>query len=106
MKVFAALGDETRWSLLTTLSGSAPMSITRLTEGRSLTRQSITKHLRVLTHAGLVRNVRRGRESCFALRPEVLQDATKSLERISQQWDAALQRLKASLEHETQGIRQ
>jgi DNA-binding transcriptional ArsR family regulator len=98
VKVFAALGDETRWALVTKLSGGTTMSITRLTEGQTVTRQSITKHLRILKQAGLVRNVRRGRESCFALETTSLERARQSLDRISQQWDVALNRLKESLE--------
>ena len=96
--VFAALGDETRLSLLTKLTGGSRCSIANLTEGSSLTRQAITKHLRVLQTAGLVRGVRRGREIHFELEPEPLEEARRALDRISQQWDAALARLKAFVE--------
>ena len=96
--VFAALGDETRLSLVATLSGGSPRSIAQLTEGCTVTRQAVTKHLRVLEGAGLVRSVRQGRESLFALEPESLQSARRALEVISQQWDQALARLKAFVE--------
>ena len=59
--LFAALGDETRLLLVTRLS-AGPMSISRLTEGSKLTRQAITKHLRVMKGSGLVRGARQGRE--------------------------------------------
>jgi DNA-binding transcriptional ArsR family regulator len=98
--MFAALGDETRLSLLTKLSEEPRLSITRLTAGSSLTRQAITKHLRVLRRAGLVRGVRRGRESLFEMRPGALDDARLTLERIARQWDAALARLKSFVEDE------
>jgi DNA-binding transcriptional ArsR family regulator len=76
------------------------MSIARLTAGQKLTRQSITKHLRILTQAGLVRSVRRGRENCFAYKPEALEDARRSLDRVSRHWDAALERLREYVERD------
>jgi len=96
--VFAALADETRLTLLMKLGDAPLLSITRLTEGSVLTRQAITKHLRVLQDAGLVRSTRRGRESLFELEPKRIDDAKHALEAISQQWDAALARLKAHVE--------
>lgn len=96
--VFAALGDETRLSLLTRLGGGSPLSIARLTEGSTLTRQAITKHLRVLEDAGLVRGVRRGRESLFELEPGPLDEARRALDRVSRRWDEALARLKKFVE--------
>jgi DNA-binding transcriptional ArsR family regulator len=96
--LFAALGDEVRLTLLTRLSGGGRFSITRLTEGTPVTRQAITKHLRVLQDAGLVRNVRQGRESLFELEPKPLDAARRALEAISRQWDEALARLKAFVE--------
>jgi DNA-binding transcriptional ArsR family regulator len=93
--LFAALGDETRLTLLVKLGDGRLLSITELAAGSPLTRQAITKHLRVLETAGLVRAHRRGRESLFQVRPARLAEARRSLEAISQQWDDALARLKA-----------
>src|SRR5256885_1567457 len=96
--VFAALGDATRLRLVTKLSGGSRFSIARLTEGSRLTRQAITKHLRVLQDAGLVRGARRGRETLFALEPDPLDEARRALDGISRQWDEALARLKSFVE--------
>jgi DNA-binding transcriptional ArsR family regulator len=96
--IFAALGDETRLSLIGKLSNGPPQSISRLAEGSTLTRQAITKHLRVLEGAGVVRNVRAGRESLFAFRPEPLRDIRSYLDQVSGQWDNALERLKSFVE--------
>jgi DNA-binding transcriptional ArsR family regulator len=63
-----------------------------------VSRQAITKHLRVLADAGLVRSTRRGREQVWDLEPRRLADAHAYLDRISAQWDAALARLKAFVE--------
>ena len=68
--VFAALGDETRLGLVARLSSEGPLSITRLTAGSAVTRQAITKHLYVLAMAGLVSDVRHGRERNWELELE------------------------------------
>ena len=93
--IFAALGDRTRLSLLMRLSDGGTRSITMLAADGSLTRQAVTKHLRVLQEAGLVESVRHGRESRFACRPEPLDAARAYLDRVAAQWDGALLRLKA-----------
>lgn len=96
--VFAALGDETRLGLLAKLAEGEPRSITRLTAGTELTRQAITKHLRVLEGAGIVRSVRTGRETHFALDPTPIISAHAYLGHVSRQWNGALARLKAMVE--------
>jgi DNA-binding transcriptional ArsR family regulator len=96
--VFAALGDETRLALVARLSGGEPHSISQLTQGSRLTRQAITKHLRVLEHVGIVRCVRAGRESLFKFEPKPIEEMKEYLEFVSQQWDQALSRLKAFVE--------
>ncbi len=94
----AALGDETRLSLVTKLSSGQPHSISQLTEGSRLTRQAITKHLRVLEGAGIVHGVRRGRESLFKFDPEPIKEVKEYLDLVSAQWDQALARLKSFVE--------
>lgn len=96
--VFAALGDPTRLVLVARLAGGEAYSITQLTEGTRLTRQAVTKHLRVLEGAHLVRSTRAGRESLFALDPEPLRQARDYMDLVSAQWDQALARLKAFVE--------
>jgi DNA-binding transcriptional ArsR family regulator len=97
--VFAALGDETRLSLLGKLSNGQPQSISRLAEGSTLTRQAITKHLQVLEVAGVVHSERVGRESLYEFRPEPLKELQSYLERVSDQWEHALARLKSFVEN-------
>lgn len=96
--VFAALGDDTRLSLVAQLSRGKPRSISHLTRGSKLTRQAITKHLRVLEGAGVVRSVRSGRESLFEFHPEPMDELKKYLDLVSEQWDHALSRLKSFVE--------
>ena len=96
--VFAALGDETRLALVARLNDGRSHSIAQLTAGTRLTRQAVTKHLRVLEHAGVVRCARSGRESRFELDPHPIMELKEYLDRVSQQWDVALSRLKAFVE--------
>jgi len=96
--IFAALGDETRLALVGKLAAGQRQSISQLAGGSSLTRQAITKHLRVLEGAGVVQSARVGRESLFEFRPEPLRDIKAYLDRVSGQWDQALARLKSFVE--------
>ena len=97
-RLFAALGDETRLHLLSRLSRGRPRSIAELTAGTPLTRQAVTKHLRVLERARLIHSTRSGRESLFELDPKPLEQARDFLAQVSAQWDATLGRLKAFVE--------
>jgi DNA-binding transcriptional ArsR family regulator len=96
--VFAALGDKTRLLLVAKLCAGEPRSISQLTRGSRLSRQAITKHLRVLEGAGIVRSVRAGRESRFAFEPQPIEAVKDYLELVSEQWDQSLGRLKAFVE--------
>jgi|SRR5664279_1514178 len=96
--VFAALGDETRLALVAKLCSGWPHSISQLTRGSKLTRQAITKHLRVLESAGIVHSVRTGRESLFEFDPQPFAGMKEYLDSVSEQWDQALARLKSFVE--------
>src|SRR3981081_1738218 len=85
--IFAALGDEMRLRLIAALCMGGAMSITQLTSGTDITRQAITKHLDVLAAAGLVRDVKVGRERLWEFEPTQLDEARRSLEAIGQEWD-------------------
>lgn len=97
-RLFAALGDGTRLALVVKLSSGEPYSISRLTTGSRLTRQAITKHLRVLEGAGLVHSIRRGRESLFEFDAKPIVELKDYLEMVSKQWDERLERLKRFVE--------
>ena len=96
--IFAALGDGTRLSLLAKLSDGQARSIAALSADTEMTRQAVTKHLRVLEDAGLVSSVRIGRESRFSFRPEPIVEARSYLDLVSEQWDDALSRLRVFVE--------
>jgi DNA-binding transcriptional ArsR family regulator len=96
--VFAALGDETRLYLVGRLSTEGPLSIAALTTGTKVTRQAVTKHLRVMAEAGLLRSRRSGRQRLWELEPGQLAEARRCLDAISREWDGALARLRAHVE--------
>jgi DNA-binding transcriptional ArsR family regulator len=96
--LFAALGDETRLSLIGALATGEQRSIVQLTGGTRLSRQAVTKHLKVLEHAGVVRCLRRGRERRYGLDPAPMKELEQYLRRVSEQWDVVLERLKAFVE--------
>jgi DNA-binding transcriptional ArsR family regulator len=96
--VFAALGDPTRLAIVARLCTTGPQSIVRLTEGTQVTRQAVTKHLHALSHAGIVRSVRAGRERIWEIQTARLAEANLYLQQISKQWDDAIERLRAFVE--------
>lgn len=100
-EVFAALGDETRLRLIARLTDAGPQSIASLADGFDMSRQAITKHLRVISDAGLARSGRRGRETVWELEQAGLAEARKFLQAISQDWDTKLRRLKDLVESES-----
>jgi DNA-binding transcriptional ArsR family regulator len=98
--IFAALGDETRLRLIARLSDGGPASIASLADGFAISRQAISKHLRVISEAGLARSGRRGRETVWQLEEHGLAEARRHLEAISKDWDQKLNRLKHFVESE------
>jgi DNA-binding transcriptional ArsR family regulator len=96
--VFAALGDATRLQLVGALCAGGALSIAQLTATTAISRQGVTKHLKVLADAGVVVDVRQGRERLWQLEPAQIDAARGALEAIGAQWAAALGRLKAYAE--------
>ncbi len=98
--LFAALGDPTRLHIVARLCEGGPLSITRLTEGSRVSRQAVSKHLDALSEAGFVRGERAGRERIWELQPRRLAQVRRYLDQISEQWDEAIDRLRALVENE------
>lgn len=96
--LFAALGDRVRLALIARLSDQGPLPTVRLTQGARLTRQAVTKHLKVLEDAGLVRSERVGRDRAWRIEARQLARTRAYLDRISAQWDARIERLRAFVE--------
>jgi DNA-binding transcriptional ArsR family regulator len=96
--VFAALGDPTRLKLVAVLCAGGAFSIAQLTASTDISRQGVTKHLHVLADAGVVRDVKLGRERLWQLEPAQIDEAKRALDAIGRQWEQALGRLKVFAE--------
>lgn len=97
-RVFAALGDGVRLALVARLCDRGPLPTMQLTDGTNLSRQAVTKHLRILEGVGLVQSDRVGRNRSWRIEARQLAKTRQFLERISAQWDARLERLRAFVE--------
>lgn len=87
--MFAALADETRWSILTML-GEGDASASALAGRLPVTRQAIARHLAVLEGTGLVEAVRVGREVRYRVVGAQLSATARRLEAIGAAWDRRL----------------
>lgn len=99
--VFAALGEPTRLALVGRLCTEGPLSIARLSDGAGVTRQAVTKHLETLADAGVVHDSWSGRERIWEIETKRLEKARRCLDQISDQWDLAIDRLRAFVENDT-----
>jgi DNA-binding transcriptional ArsR family regulator len=97
---FAALGDPTRLEIVGRLCTRGPQSIVQLTEATDVSRQAVTKHLEALSGAGLARSTREGRERIWEIQTKRLAEVRQHLDQISDQWDRAIDRLRALVEEE------
>ena len=95
--VFAALGDESRWSILAAL-GQADASASALAARLPLTRQAIAKHLAVLHAVGLVDSGRVGRELRYRALGSTLSATARKLDGIGAEWDRRLSAIKTIAE--------
>ena len=97
-QVFAALGDPTRLKLVAVLCAGGAFSISHLTQSTAISRQGVTKHLNVLAEAGVVSDIKIGRERLWQLQAESIDEARRTLESIGREWEMALGRLKRFVE--------
>jgi DNA-binding transcriptional ArsR family regulator len=93
---FAALADPTRRAILARLA-DGEATVNELAEPFSLTLQAISKHLKVLEHAGLVTRGRTAQSRPSRLHPAPLKDAVDWLERYRQLWEGSFDRLNEHL---------
>lgn len=91
--MFAALGDEMRWQILTAL-GEGEASASTLAERLPVTRQAIAKHLSVLAEVGVVEPIRVGREVRYRVIGSQLSATARRLDAIGAEWDRRLATIK------------
>src|SRR4051812_50121358 len=92
--LLSAVGDPTRRGVLDVLLDRGAATATALAADLPVTRQAVAKHLAVLDRAGLVEGTRQGREVRYAIRPQRLVAATRSMAQIAAEWDARLVAIK------------
>ena len=94
---FAALADPTRRAILARLA-SGETSVTELAEPFDISLPAISKHLKVLEHAGLIARGREAQWRPCRLEAKPLEEATGWLENYREFWEASYLRLDALLE--------
>lgn len=102
-RVFAALSDPTRRQLVETLAQRENSTATELANLVPMTRQGVTKHLKILAGAELVQARKVGRETLYSLNPAPLAQTTLWIADITAQWDRRLQKLSDYLLSQSQG---
>ena len=93
-ELWSAVADPTRRRVLDVLLDRGEVTATILAGELPVTRQAVAKHLGVLDRAGLVEGTRRGREVRYAIRPQRLDAATRSMALLAADWDARLSAIK------------
>jgi DNA-binding transcriptional ArsR family regulator len=101
--IFGSLADPTRRNILRQVA-SRELSVGEIARYYDLTFAAVSKHLKVLERAQLVRKRRRGKEQLVSLAPQALADADAYLEQYRQLWDARLGALEVLLEQEQQAV--
>src|ERR1044072_1584660 len=96
-RTFAALADPTRRRILTHLA-RGDQRVTRLAKPYAMSLPAISKHLRVLEKAGLLRRRRYGRVHQMQLDAKPLKQAAQWVEEYRKFWEGSLDRLAEYLE--------
>jgi DNA-binding transcriptional ArsR family regulator len=96
--VFAALGDPVRLAMVSRLCVEGPLPTVLLQQTTKVSRQAVTKHLRMLESTGIVKSDRVGRDRLWRVEVQQLKRVRTYLDRISAQWDTALERLRTFVE--------
>jgi len=100
--VFQAIADPTRRELLRFLAQHAEeLPLKRISAHFPLSRTAVSKHLRILGEAGLVKQRKAGRETRYRLEPEPLRELKQWLAYYERFWENKLSQLKAYVESET-----
>jgi len=97
---FAALADPTRRRILERLSAGT-RRVTELAEPFSISLPAVSKHLRVLEEAGLIKRERQGREHRLELQAAPMKEAVRWMEQYRRFWEGSLEALADYLEKTT-----
>lgn len=95
---FAALGDPRRLAIIARLQEQDSLPVSSLCDGMSVSRQAVSKHLRILSEARIVSVKKSGRETRYSLELPRLKEANAFLVQVGVKWECALERLKSHVE--------
>ena len=98
-RVFQALGDPSRRTLLRLLAEHPDVTATELSTEVPMSRQAVSKHLSTLQRAGLIHSTRHGREVQYRIDRTALDQATTWIEDIAGRWDRRLDLLQQRIEN-------
>lgn len=96
--VFQAIADPTRRSLLELLGSHPELPVTSISGRYDMSRTAVSKHLRILSEAGLVKERKVGRETRYRLDPEPLQELKTWLGYYERFWENKLSMLQHLVE--------
>ncbi len=97
---FGALADSTRRAILARLARDGVSTVGELAQPFDMSRPAISKHLRVLERAGLVRRARDGRVSRCGLDAGPMREAAEWVERYREFWEQQLDSLARFIEEQ------
>lgn len=95
---FQAMADPTRRAILDRLRAGGGAPVATIAAGFQMSRPAISKHLRVLREARLVREERAGRQRIYRLDPAPLAEVMRWLDAYRGFWQHSLGALKRHLE--------
>jgi DNA-binding transcriptional ArsR family regulator len=90
--IFQAIADPTRRAIITLIALHA-MTPNAIAENFNITRQSVSKHLRILTECELVKQNQKGREIYYTLEIEKMKEVDKWIEQFRKIWEARFNQL-------------
>jgi len=103
MDIFQAIADPTRRNIVSQLMHNPAKSITSLCENQSISRQAVSKHLKILVNANIVTTQQRGRHSLHTLNPQPLKEIAHWLKPYAELWDQRLDNLQTYLKEQQEG---
>jgi DNA-binding transcriptional ArsR family regulator len=90
--IFQAIADPTRRAIITLIALQA-MTPNAIAENFQTTRQSVSKHLRILTECDLVKQEQKGREIYYSLEVEKMKEIDHWLEQFRKIWETKFSQL-------------
>lgn len=94
--IFQAIADPTRRAIIALIALQA-MTPNALAENFNITRQAVSKHLRILTECEVVKQEHRGREIYYALEIEKMKEIDKWIEQFRKIWETRFSQLDSLL---------